>query len=102
MARIEWVIVRRRCCAFVGLAGLVVLTGCASDQKSGGDPGAKPLPAGQSCQSIKAEMDRMISRGVQSAVEAQSAGRKQSPQQKADADHYNQLLNYYLGARCQV
>lgn len=44
----------------------------------------------------------MVNNGVQGSVEAQSAGRKLSAQQKADADRYNQLLEQYLGARCHV
>lgn len=44
----------------------------------------------------------MVDRGVQNSVEAQSAGRKITAQQKADADRYNQLLEQYLGARCHV
>jgi len=39
---------------------------------------------------------------VQNAVEAEASGRKQSAQQKADADRYNTMLNQYLGARCHV
>lgn len=79
------------------------LAGCAGGPgTSGGDPGARPLPGGQSCQTIKIDLDRMVSRGVQSSVEAQSAGRKLSANQKADADRYNQLLGQYLGARCHA
>jgi len=78
------------------------LAGCAGGGSKGGDPGAKALPAGQTCQSIKSELDRMVGRGVQSAVEANAAGRKLSPAQKADADRYNELLAYYLGGRCHV
>jgi hypothetical protein len=77
------------------------LAGCAAGPTNG-DPGAKPLPPGQSCPSIKAELDRMVSRGVQGSVEAQSAGSRLSPTQKTDADRYNQLLAQYLGARCHV
>lgn len=84
----------------IGLA--CALGGCAGGGSKGGDPGAKPLPAGQTCQSIKSELDRMVGRGVQSSVEANSAGRKLSPAQKADADRYNELLAYYLGGRCHV
>lgn len=83
------------------LAGM--LAGCAGSGGGGnGDPGARPLPPGASCQSIQSEMNRLIDHGVQGAVEAQSAGQKLSPQRKADADRYNQLLEQYLGARCQV
>lgn len=94
--------VRRPAFVWVAAVGLL-LAGCAGGGGGGnGDPGAKSLPAGQSCQSIKADLDRMVSSGVQSSVEAQSAGRKLSPNQKADADRYNQLLAYYLGARCHA
>lgn len=80
----------------------LVLAGCAGNSGTGGDPGAKPLPPGATCQSIQAELNRMVDHGVQGSVEAQSAGRKISAQQKADADRYNQLLEQYLGARCHV
>lgn len=86
----------------LALAGAVVVAGCAGGGGTGGDPGARPLPAGQSCQSIRGELNKMDGQGARSAVEAVSAGRKVSPQQKATADRYNQLLNDYLGARCHV
>ncbi len=85
----------------LALTGL--LTGCA--EKSGGsngDPGAKPLPAGQSCQSVRGELNKLDSRGVPAKVERATAGQKLSPADKADVDRYNQMLNYYLGARCHV
>ena len=83
------------------LTGLIV-AGCSGGQQAGGDPGARALPAGQSCQSVRAEMDRMLSRGVQSRVEAAQAGKKLPPQQQAEVDQYNRLLAQYLGARCHM
>jgi hypothetical protein len=77
-----------------------VLQGCGG--ASGSDPGARSLPLGQSCQSIRSELNRLDSRGVPSLVEKASSGGKLSAAQKADADNYNQLLNQYLGARCHV
>ena len=77
-----------------------VLSGCGG--ASGGDPGAKSLPMGQSCQSIRGELNRLDSKGVPALVEKQSGGGKLNPAQKADADAYNSLLNQYLGARCHV
>jgi hypothetical protein len=77
----------------------VTLTGCAT-QQTGGDPGARPMPSGMSCQSVRADMDRLLSRGVQSRVQASQSGKKLPPQQQADVDQYNRLLGYYLGARC--
>jgi hypothetical protein len=84
--------------AMIGLAAS--LQGCGG--ASGGDPGAKPLPMGESCGSIRSELNRLDSKGVPSLVEKQSAGGKLNPAQKADADSYNRLLNQYLGARCHV
>lgn len=78
------------------------LSACANAPSGNGDPGARSLPPGTSCQSLQGELNKMVGRGVQSSVEAQTAGRKLSPNQKADADRYNQLLAQYLGARCHV
>ena len=88
-----------------GLAMLVIaglLAGCAAQGAPGGDPGARALPAGQSCQSIRGELNTLDARGVPAKVEAVSSGKKVSPADKADADRYNQLLGYYLGGRCHV
>ena len=87
----------------IGLALAGMLAGCA--EKGGGangDPGAKPLPPGQSCQSLRGELNKLDSRGVPAKVERATAGQKLSPGDKADVDRYNQMLNYYLGARCHV
>lgn len=77
------------------------LQGCGGTAGAG-DPGARSLTAGQSCKNIQVELDRLIGRGVQSAIERQQSGSKLSGSQKADADRYNSLLNEYLGARCHV
>ncbi len=81
------------------LLGVSLLAGCAS---GGGDPGARSLPTGETCQSVRGQLNKLDSKGVPALVEAQSAGRKLAPAQKADADAYNRLLNSYLGARCHV
>lgn len=77
------------------------LSACAGDD-FGGDPGAKPLAAGQTCGSIRQELDRLDARGTQSKVEAASQGKKLPPAAMADVQRYNDLLNQYLGARCHV
>jgi hypothetical protein len=77
------------------------LAGCSSGSATGGDPGAQPLPAGMTCQSLRADLNKMDSQGAQSKVEAASQG-KGSPEARAVASRYNQLLNHYLGARCHV
>lgn len=78
------------------------LQGCAGAAGSNGDPGAKPLPPGESCGSIRSELNRLDSKGVPAQVERASNGGKLSAAQRADVDKYNDLLNQYLGARCHV
>lgn len=84
-----------------GAAALAALCGCAGEGHDG-DPGAMPLAAGQSCGSIRQELNRLDAKGTQAKVEALSQGKKLSPADRADADRYNLLLNQYLGARCHV
>jgi hypothetical protein len=82
---------------------MLLLAGCAGDSAgSGGDPGPTELSAGETCQSIRANLNKLDSQGVPAIIERQTSGKKLSPAQKAQADLYNQLLNKYLGARCHV
>lgn len=83
----------------IALGASLALAGCESGGSSGGDPGARPLPSGASCQSIRAELNRMDAQGAQAKVERASRGKVDSATQ-AVADRYNSLLNQYLGARC--
>ena len=84
------------------LAG-IGLSGCASSNAAGGgDPGAIAMPAGNSCQSVRGELNRLDAKGTPSRVEAASRGAKLAPAQQAEVDRYNYLLNLYLGARCHV
>ena len=83
------------------LTGAMLLAGCESGGSKGGDPGARPLPAGQTCQSVRSELDRMDAQGAQSKVERASRGNADAAT-KAVAERYNSLLNQYLGARCHV
>jgi len=89
--------------ALKGLAAalLLSLSGCAGEGY-GGDPGAVPLAAGQTCGSIRQELDRLDAKGTQAKVEAAGQGKRLSPADRADVDRYNLLLNQYLGARCHV
>jgi hypothetical protein len=79
-----------------------MLAGCAEGGGTGGDPGAVPLASGQSCGSIRGELDKLDRKGTQSKVEAATSGKKLAPAAQADVDRYNSLLNQYLGARCHV
>ena len=88
----------------VAAVGLAMLAGCAEGGggAGGGDPGAIPLAAGQSCGSIRQELDKLDRKGTQGKVEAATSGKKLAPAAQAEVDRYNQLLNQYLGARCHV
>ncbi len=87
--------------ALLGAVGAAIaVSGCASGGGSG--PTSKALANGETCGSIKQQLNKLDASGVPSSVQAQAAGKKISAQQKADADLYNRLLNDYLGARCHV
>jgi hypothetical protein len=82
----------------IAIAGTLALAGCEGGGSGGvgGDPGARALPAGQSCQSVRAELNKMDAQGAQSKFDKKDAA------SKAVADRYNGLLNQYLGARCHA
>lgn len=87
--------------ALLGAAATAVLVaGCAAGNQGG--PTRKTLAAGETCGSIKQQLNRLDSKGVPSIIQRQAAGKKVSASQKADADLYNRLLNDYLGAQCHA
>jgi hypothetical protein len=79
----------------------VSVGGCAETSGKNG-PGAIALPSGQSCQSIRGELNRLDSRGVPAKIEAAQSGKKLPAAQQAEVDQYNKLLGQYLGAKCHV
>lgn len=87
--------------AFVVTAALT-LGGCDGPTATGGDPGAAALPAGETCGSIREQLNKLDRKGAQASVEAANAGKKLSASQRQDADDYNRLLGQYLGSRCHV
>ncbi|MEI9902206.1 MAG: hypothetical protein WDN31_21370 [Hyphomicrobium sp.] len=83
----------------------VLLAGCAGNTGGtggSGDPGPQALSSGETCQSIRSNLNRLDKEGVPGLVERQNSGQKLPAAQKAKADLYNQLLDKYLGARCHV
>jgi hypothetical protein len=87
----------------IACALVVLLAGCAGNAGTGsGDPGAQALSGGETCQSIRSNLNQLDKQGVPSLVEQQNSGKKLAAPQKAKADQYNQLLDKYLGARCHV
>jgi hypothetical protein len=76
---------RARDCAFrIALLGAVsaaaALGGCASGGGSG--PSGKALANGETCSSVKQQLNRLDAKGVPQWVQAQAAGRKISGQQR--------------------
>ncbi|HXF53485.1 MAG TPA: hypothetical protein VNK52_05115 [Hyphomicrobiaceae bacterium] len=88
--------------AGIYLAGLTALGATVSGCANSGGPPAMAMPAGQTCQSVRAELSRLDARGIQSKYEALNRGQRLSPAAQAEVDRYNQLLNQYLGAQCHV
>lgn len=87
----------------VAVAASALLAGCAGNTGTGsGDPGPQSLSGGETCQSIRSNLNKLDKDGVPSLVERQNSGQKLPAAQKAKADLYNQLLDKYLGARCHV
>jgi hypothetical protein len=86
----------------VAVSAIAVLGGCAAEGAAGGDPGARPLPPGMTCDSVRKELSALDARGVHAKVEAVNAGHKVSDSDRAIAQRYNLLLSYYLGGRCHV
>ena len=84
------------------LAAVLLLAGCAGNTNTNGDPGAQSLAAGETCESIRSNLNKLDKEGVPNLVEKQNSGQKLPAAQKAKADLYNQLLDKYLGARCHV
>ncbi len=85
---------------FAAAAAVALVAGCADGDGSGyGDPGAAPLAAGQSCGSIRADLDRLDKKGTQSKVEAASQGKKLPPASQADVDRYNYFFSTNTWAR---
>jgi hypothetical protein len=99
-ASVTWTVSRRVASAAAAVV-IAALAGCAEGDNLG-DPGATSLGPGQTCGSIRAELDALDRKGTQAKVEAASAGKKLSPKDKSDVDRYNSLLNQYLGARCHA
>ena len=87
--------------ALVLLIVASTLSACA-EGSANGDPGARALPVGQNCQSIRAELNRLDARGAQGKVQAAADGRRLGPGDMEVVNRYNSLLGQYLGARCHV
>lgn len=84
--------------ASAAASAVIGLGGCAG----GNGPNGQPLPLGETCGSLRAELRRMDNSGVPSKVEAVNAGRRVSARDRQLADRYNETLNQYLGARCHT
>ena len=86
----------------IALAAFCTILGGCAGSNAATDPGARPLPPGQSCAAIQQELRSLDARGVPAHVERLSSGAKLTPAQRTDAKKYGDLLDQYLGARCHV
>ncbi len=81
----------------------VLLAGCAGNTERGGRrPWPAALSGGETCQSIRTNLNRSTSRVCLRWSSSRTPARSCGAPQKAKADLYNQLLDKYLGARCHV
>jgi len=86
----------------LGMTAAAVLAALALAGCQGSDPGASSMPLGSTCQSVRAQLNKLDGRGVPAQIEASRAGKKLPAAQQAEVDQYNQLLGQYLGSRCHV
>lgn len=91
----------RRFAPLAALGVSVLLSACAADGKQDG-PQTTAAADSKSCQDARRELDRLDARGVPSRIEAVNQGKKLSAAQKTEVDHYNRLLQQYLGGRCHL
>jgi hypothetical protein len=88
--------------AICALAVAAAVAGCASDQPPGEGAPTGTLAGGKTCQETRSELDRLDARGVPARIEAANQGKKLSAAQREEVDHYNNLLQRYLGGRCHL
>ena len=81
------------------LAAILALGACASADAGGQRVG---FSGGGSCQTVRAELNKLDARGTGPKVEAANAGKKLSPRDQEDVRRYNVLLEQYLGNQCHV
>jgi hypothetical protein len=75
--------------------GALFLVGCAVAPPT-------PLGEGETCFSLTLALNRLDQEGVQKIAARQNFGESLTAEEKAKADGYNQLLQKYLAARCQI
>ncbi len=82
----------------LALASTILLAGCSS----GAQGPSSGFAASGNCKATKAEMNQLVSQGVEGEIAAQQAGRQLSPAAQARVERYNGLLDSYLGSQCYV
>lgn len=86
----------------LGIVAVLIAACAGGNAATSGDPGARPLPPGASCQSIRGELNKLDARGAQGKVQAAAEGKRLGPADMELVNRYNALLGQYLGARCHV
>ncbi len=81
---------------------LVALAGCSAQPTGPRDPGPVQLAQGETCATIRAELDGLDRKGAPGFYQLRDSGKKLSADQEAIVSSYDTLLNRYLGARCHA
>lgn len=80
-----------------GLLLAAMLAACSGTE---GLQGPGPMLADNVCAQLRGDLNAMDRRGVPSMIDARNNGRKYGPQQDAEINRYNQVLDQYLGGQC--
>lgn len=76
---------------------MAALAGCSGGSEG---PSAVMMPDAQ-CAQLRNDLNAMDRRGVPGLIDAKTNGRGSfTPQQTADINRYNQVLDSYLGGKC--
>jgi hypothetical protein len=86
---LKWVGLRMR--GFLAVVAVTAMSalmqGCGGASGNGyHDPGPRPLPSGESCDSLRGQLNRLDKQGVPAQVERASSGGSLSAGQRANVD----------------
>ncbi len=86
----------------ITIFALLAFTGCSAEPTGPRDPGPVKLAQGETCDTIRAELDSLDRKGAPGFYQLRDSGKKLTADQDAVVSSYDRLLNRYLGARCHA